>query len=253
MCGRYSLFTPPKTVETRFDAHFREAFEPRYNAAPGQQLPVITNEEPETIRRLEWGLVPAWATEGSDGLINARAETIDEKPSFREAYRRPRRPQASAGRDGDGADSAAGRCLVLADGFYEWVETDDGTRPYRIAFADGRPFAMAGLWTRREPDTRQAGLDAFGAGTTDGSETETGPLETFTVVTTEPHVLVGELHHRMAAILRPGAERRWLTDGDPRDLLTPHPADEMEAYRVSTAVNRPTNDDPSLVEPVGSA
>jgi putative SOS response-associated peptidase YedK len=235
MCGRYTLFVDQEDLEERFDARFAEPFSPRYNAAPGQRLPVITNDEPETIRRLEWGLVPSWADDDDNGLINARAETLSEKPSFRTAYERR-------------------RCLVLADGFYEWVETEegDGKQPYRVAFEDDRPFAMAGLWERWEPETTQTGLDAFGGGTDDG-ETETdGPLETFTIVTTEPNELVADLHHRMAAILEPDREREWLTADDPGDCLEPRSADGLRAYPVSTAVNSPATDEPSLVDPLES-
>ncbi|MDG5819097.1 SOS response-associated peptidase [Natronococcus sp. A-GB7] len=251
MCGRYTLFVDRDELEERFDARFPEStapFEPRYNAAPGQELPVITNEAPEEFHRLEWGLVPSWADDDSGGLINARAETVDEKPSFRAAYE-------------------SRRCLVPADGFYEWVETDGGGRtgesqsssalgsdggkqPYRVAFEDNRPFAMAGLWERWEPETTQSGLDAFGGGLED--ESDDGPLETFTIVTTEPNDLVSELHHRMAVILEPGREREWLTADDPRSCLKPYPGEELRAYPVSTAVNDPSTDEPSLVEPIES-
>ncbi|QSW99914.1 SOS response-associated peptidase [Haloterrigena alkaliphila] len=233
MCGRYTLLVEQAALEERFDARFpdQNGFEPRYNAAPGQRLPVITNEEPDAIRRLEWGLVPSWADDESGGLINARAETVAEKPTFRAAYERR-------------------RCLVPADGFYEWVETENGTQPYRVTFADDRVFAMAGLWERWEPDdaTTQAGLDAFGGGVED--EGDDGPLETFSIVTTEPNDLVADLHHRMAVVLEPGTEGEWLTADDPSDLLEPHPADEMRAYPVSRAVNDPSVDEPALVEPL---
>lgn len=233
MCGRYTLVVEQDDLEARFDARFRNSgFTPRYNMAPGQELPVITNEEPETFQRLEWGLVPSWADDDSGGLINARAESVDEKPSFRDAYE-------------------CQRCLVPADGFYEWVETDEGKQPYRVGFADDRVFAMAGLWERWEPETTQTGLDAFGGGVDD--ETEGGPLETFTIITTEPNDLVADLHHRMAVILEPGTEQRWLSGEDPRELLEPYPAGEMRAYPVSTAVNDPSTDEPSLVEPLESA
>ncbi|QRV13917.1 SOS response-associated peptidase [Haloterrigena salifodinae] len=238
MCGRYTLMVERGTLEERFDARFADGgngFEPRYNMAPGQRLPVVANDEPETIRRLEWGLVPSWAEDDSGGLINARAETIGEKPAFREAYERR-------------------RCIVPADGFYEWVETDDsGKRPYRVSFEDDRVFALAGLWERWEPEeeTTQTGLEAFGGGLEesedDGSDS---PLETFTIVTTEPNDLVADLHHRMAVILEPGAEREWLTADNPGDLLEPHPSDEMRAYPVSRAVNDPSVDEPSLVDPL---
>ena len=237
MCGRYTLVVEQDELETRFDARFRDdgagaGFSPRYNMAPGQALPVLTNEEPGTIRRLEWGLVPSWADDDSGGLINARAESVAEKPSFREAYERR-------------------RCLVPADGFYEWVDTGDGKQPYRVTFADDRVFAMAGLWERWEPETTQTGLDAFGGGVDDG--TESGPLETFTIVTTEPNDLVADLHHRMAVILEPDTEAQWLTGEAGHDVLDPYPADELRAYPVSEAVNDPSTDEPSLVEPLEGA
>ncbi len=237
MCGRYTLVVEQDELEARFDAQFRDEaagsdFSPRYNMAPGQELPVITNEQPETIRRLEWGLVPSWADDDSGGLINARAESVAEKPSFRDAYEQR-------------------RCLVPADGFYEWVETENGNQPYRVSFDDDRVFAMAGLWERWKPETTQTGLDAFGGGVAD--ETDTGPLETFTIVTTEPNDLVEDLHHRMAVILEPDAERRWLTGEAGHDVLEPYPAAEMRADPVSTAVNDPVTDEPSLIEPLEGA
>ncbi|MCU4740990.1 SOS response-associated peptidase [Natronoglomus mannanivorans] len=237
MCGRYTLFVEQTDLEERFDARFADSFAPRYNMAPGQRLPVITNDEPETIQRLEWGLVPSWADDDTGGIINARAETVHEKPSFRAAYERR-------------------RCLVLADGFYEWAETSAGKQPYRVAFEDDRPFALAGLWERwepEEPETAQTGLEAFGGGDSDASEADSDEpdvLETFTILTTEPNDLVADLHHRMAVILDPEREQEWLTADDPRELLEPYPEDELRAYPVSTAVNSPANDEPSLVEPV---
>ncbi len=232
MCGRYTLFVESEAVEERFDARFEEPFSPTYNATPGQRLPVITDERPAAIGRLEWGLVPSWADDDHGGLINARSETVDRKPSFRDAY------------EAEGGE--CGRCLVLADGFYEWVDEDDGKRPYRVAFADDRPFAMAGLWARREPETTQVGLEAFG----DDANPEPDAIETFTIVTTEPNDLVADLHHRMAVILEPEAERRWLAGDDLPDVFSPYPSAEMRAYPVSRAVNSPGNDDPSLVEPL---
>ncbi|MFD1563560.1 SOS response-associated peptidase [Haloarchaeobius amylolyticus] len=237
MCGRYTLVVEQAELEARFDARFREdgaesSFSPRYNMAPGQQLPVITNEQPETIRRLEWGLVPSWADDDSGGLINARAESVAEKPSFRDAYEQR-------------------RCLVPADGFYEWIDTEDGKQPYRVSFEDDRVFAMAGLWERWEPETTQTGLDAFGGGVDEG--TESGPVETFTIVTTEPNDLIADLHHRMAVILEPDVEAQWLTGEAGHDVLESYPAAEMRADPVSTAVNDPSTDEPSLIEPLEGA
>ncbi len=245
MCGRYTLFTPAAELESRFGATFgREpgGFEPSYNCAPGQDLPVIANDRPTEATRMEWGLTPAWADE-SFGLINARAETVREKRSFADAFERR-------------------RCLVPADGFYEWVEEGDERRPYRVAFADDRPFAMAGLyerWEPPEPETTQTGLDAFGGGSggnggrdapNDGPDD--GVVETFTVITTEPNEVVADYHHRMAVVLDPDDEATWLAD-DPEPaaaLLEAYPADDLTAYPVSSRVNTPANDDPDLIEPV---
>ncbi|MEF8852550.1 MAG: SOS response-associated peptidase [Haloarculaceae archaeon] len=232
MCGRYSLFTPPDRVESRFDAAFVEPFEPTYNAAPGQSLPVVTNEDPGAIRRFEWGLVPSWAEDRSDfEFINARAETVARKRSFAEAYE-------------------CRRCLVPADGFYEWVQREGGKQPYRVAVGDDELFAMAGLWERWEPPGTQTGLGDFGGSGTPATDPD--PVETFTVVTTEPNDLVADLHHRMAVVLDPDEEETWLAGdtAEVADLLDPYPADRMRAYPVSTAVNSPANDSPALVEEV---
>lgn len=231
MCGRYTIVTPPDDLEDRFGATADRSLEPRYNAAPGQELPVVTNDAPDTISHLQWGLIPGWADDPRIGnrLINARAETVDEKRSFRAAYERR-------------------RCLVLADGFYEWAATDAGKQPYRVTLDDGEPFALAGLWERWHPPRKQTGLDEFGDGDPDS---EADPVETFTIVTTEPNAVIEPLHDRMAAVLPPDGERRWLDgDGDRAELLEPYPAAEMRAYPVSTAVNDPANDSPGLVEEV---
>jgi putative SOS response-associated peptidase YedK len=255
MCGRYSLFLPREDIEERFDATFAESFQPRYNAAPSQSLPVIADETPETIDTKEWGLVPPWADDRSDfGYINARAETLSEKPTFRDAF--------EGSTDGD---LRVGRCLVPADGFYEWVESAErrsadtqaaaprnggGKQPYRVTLAGEEPFAMAGLWAQWRPPQTQTGLDAFAGG--GGGETGPEIVETFTVVTTEPNDLVADLHHRMAVILPEGREREWLTGSvdEARELLAPYPSDEMQAYPVSTAVNDPSNDTPAVTERV---
>ena len=231
MCGRYTIVTPPDDLEDRFGVTADRSLKSRYNAAPGQELPVVTNDAPDTISHLQWGLIPGWADDPRIGnrLINARAETVDEERSFRAAYERR-------------------RCLVLADGFYEWAATDAGKQPYRVTLDDGEPFALAGLWERWHPPRKQTGLDEFGDGDPDS---ETDPIETFAIVTTEPNAVIEPLHDRMAAVLPPDGERRWLDgDGDRAELLEPYPAAEMRAYPVSTAVNDPANDSPGLVEEV---
>lgn len=216
MCGRLSLFTPRWLLESRFAAEFDAPYDPRYNVAPSESLAAIRNDAPETITSLTWGLIPHWADDPSIGnrLINARAETLADKPSFRDAY-----------------DER--RCVILADGFYEWREDGGVKQPYRIAREDDEPFAFAGLWERweRSGDAR----------------------ETATIVTTEPNDVVRPLHDRMAAILPPGEERRWLDaddEGERASLLKPYQGDDLRAYPISTRVNDPSNDGPSIIEEV---
>jgi putative SOS response-associated peptidase YedK len=229
MCGRYSLFAPRADLERRFDAAFPESFAGSYNCAPGESLPVVTGDG--DARRMEWGLVPSWADDdGGPRPINARGESVAETPAFRDAYERR-------------------RCLVPADGFYEWVERDGGKRPHRVALDGDEPFAMAGLWERWRPPSTQTGLGEFGGGAPDRT---VEPVETFAVVTTRPNDLVADLHDRMAVVLRPDDEATWL-HGAPEaaaDLVEPYPADGMYAHPVSARVNDPTNDGPDLVEPL---
>jgi putative SOS response-associated peptidase YedK len=229
MCGRYTLATAPDRLSERFDAEPERPLSRRYNCAPGQELPVITGDEPNRMQFFTWGLTPQWADE-EKGLINARSETVQDKRSFADAYE-------------------SRRCLVPVDGFYEWVDQSNGKQPYRVAFEDDRPFAVAGLWERWQEPTRQTGLAEFGS---DEESEESTPLETFTILTTEPNELVSDLHHRMAVMIPSEQESEWL-HGDPEslvNLLEPYPDDELTAYPVSDRVNNPATDEPSLVEPV---
>lgn len=238
MCGRYGIYTPPDELGERFAATPIDP-KPTYNAAPREQLPVIRDDADDAITTARWGLVPEWADDDSTEFINARAETLAEKPSFRDAYAR------SAERDGV---QSAGRCLVLADGFYEWVEIgdDDRKQPYYVTRRDGEPFAMAGLWSRWTPRTAQTDLASFGA----GEASDPDPVETFAIVTTEPNEVVEKLHHRMAAILPRETERGWLADDAVPDPIS---SEELRAYPVSTRVNSPANDGPELVEEMEAA
>ena len=229
MCGRYTLFASQSAIEDRFDASFARRVEPRYNCAPGQHLPVLTSDDPDQFSFKKWGLIPSWADDDSTSFINARAETVREKRSFAEPFE-------------------SQRCLVPADGFYEWTDRDGSKQPYRVAYEDDRLFAMAGLWERWTPRVRQTGLGEFGGGV----EGEAKPIETFTIVTTEPNAVVSDLHHRMAVVLAPDEESTWL-HGDPEtalELLDPASADDWASYPVSTAVNSPANDGPELLEAV---
>ena len=211
MCGRYTFITPASAAETRFGAAFREPAPVTYNAAPSQLLPVITNAVPGQIQLLKWGLVPGWSRDPAAGPkpINARAETLAEKPSFRQLLARR-------------------RCLVLADSFYEWQALPTGKVPHRILLRDEQPFAFAGLWD-------------------EWLDRATGELHpTFTIITTEPNSLMASLHNRMPVILPDhAAEQAWLDDTLPpaahQQLLRPYNAAAMREYAVSKLVNSPAN------------
>lgn len=229
MCGRYGLFTPPTELESRFDGSVDADFEPTYNAAPGQSLPIIASDDPDTIRTAEWGLVPSWADDPDEHRhINARGETLFERASFREAAERR-------------------RCLVPADGFYEWGDPHGERRPYFFRRPDGDPVAMAGLWDRWTPDSTQAPLDAFG----DAGTVTDDPIETFTIVTTAANPSVESVHDRMPVVLPRDREREWLrADRRTASELLDTPEEQLRVDPVSRAVNDPTNDGPELVTPV---
>jgi putative SOS response-associated peptidase YedK len=195
-------------------------WKPRYNAAPTQRMPVVRIvDDKRELALLRWGLIPSWAKDPKIGnsLINARGETVAEKPAFRSAFK-------------------ARRCLVLVDGFYEWRKLPGGGKqPYRITMADGSPFAFAGLWERWDK----------------GDE----PLETFTIITTTANELVVPIHDRMPVILDPADYDAWLESPDtaiPMALIQPYPARRMSAYPVSTRVNSPRNDDAAVIERVSA-
>ncbi|MBI5378718.1 MAG: SOS response-associated peptidase [Nitrospirae bacterium] len=221
MCGRYSQTKGLDRLRERFG--FRSdltSLPPRDNLCPGQEAPVIVSAAGRDLRLMRWGLVPPMGI-GAIGarLINARAETLGRKPSFRAAFERR-------------------RCLVPADGFYEWQPASGGSRrktPVRVVLKNGEPFAMAGLWEAwRRPD---------------GSE-----LYSFTIVTTEANDLLRPVHDRMPVVLRPDEEDRWL---DPamreaarlQPFLTPYPAEEMDWYPVSPVVNDPRRDSQECMHP----
>ena len=229
MCGRFTLHHSLEELEERFDAHplTRAVATPRYNIAPTQDILVVTQNGARHLQEYHWGLIPSWAKDPAIGskMINARAETLAEKPSFRTALSRR-------------------RCLIPADGFYEWqnpaADLPAGKKsaktPMHIRLQDGALFAFAGLW------------DEWHAA--DGSL-----LRSCTIITTAPNAVTAPIHDRMPVILRPDDEAQWL-DPSVKDasallpLLVPYPADAMEAYAVSRSVNIPTFDDPGLIAPV---
>lgn len=213
MCGRFSLTVNEAELNLRFKLAGGDApYVPRYNGAPTQLLAVITGESPNKLSYFRWGLIPPWAKDISIGskMINARAETLTEKPSFR-------------------APLYSRRCLVPADGFYEWQQ-DAAKQPYRIVVKSNPVFAMAGLWERwKSPE---------------GSVTDS-----FTIITTEANDFMKPIHSRMPVILKPQDEKTWLSGSNPdeiRMLLKPYPSGDMDAFRVSKLVNSPRNNGPEV-------
>jgi putative SOS response-associated peptidase YedK len=239
MCGRYSITSPSEAIQRVFQVPERPNLPARYNVAPTQEVPIVRvrgaredggDAEPEHdggrhLVQVRWGLVPFWADDTSIGakMINARAESAADKPAFRAAFRRR-------------------RCLVVADGFYEWKAPEQkGQRkqPYRIQLKSGEPFGFAGLWERwTNPEDQSA-------------------LETCTILTTEANPYLSEIHPRMPVMLSADAFGPWLdpeTDVETaKGLLGPYPEDDLTAYPISTRVNAVKNDDPSIVEPLDDA
>ncbi|WP_019003664.1 SOS response-associated peptidase [Cohnella laeviribosi] len=220
MCGRYTITVTLEELIARYRAdHVAVPFHaPRYNVAPGQLVPAVVNDgKANRLGVLKWGLVPPWADDAKIGsrMINARAETLTERPAFRGAIRRK-------------------RCLLPADGFYEWKASAGQKRPYRIRLRSGELFSMAGLyetWTSPDGDV----------------------LHTCAVVTTAPNRLMADIHDRMPVILRKEDESLWLdrrvqNPAELRRLFVPFPEDEMEAYEVDGRVGNPANDDPLCIE-----
>ncbi len=223
MCGRFTLRTPAHRLAEAFGVAALPNLAPRYNIAPTQDVVAIRHADAgRELTMLRWGLIPGWAKDPAIGarMINARAETVAEKPSFRAAFRQR-------------------RCLVAADGFYEWRKTAEGPKapkqPYYIRLESDAPFAIAGLWERwRDP-----------AGET---------VESCTLITTEANPALAPIHHRMPVILAAADYDAWL---DPRpasaaalhDLLRPYPGAGMTAFPIGRHVNNVRNDDPGCIEP----
>ncbi len=216
MCGRYSLTSPVEGIRALFGFDELPNLGVRYNIAPTQDVPVVrAGEQGKSVfAMMRWGLVPSWAKEvgSSAPLINARAETVAEKPSFRSAFKQR-------------------RCLIPADGFYEWKSENGAKQAYRIAMPNDAPFAFAGVWE-----------------SWNGANNET--IESCAVITTEASEQLAAIHHRMPVILEPTHYREWLTA--PRQALLQPYAGEIKAYPIGPAVNKVANDDRSLwteVEP----
>jgi putative SOS response-associated peptidase YedK len=219
MCGRFTLTVSARLLAELFELDELSEFAPRYNIAPTQPVLIVRagRESPREAAEAHWGLIPSWAKDRSMGarMINARSETAAAKPSFRSAMK-------------------TRRCLIAADGFYEWQKTAAGKQPHLIRFSDARPFAFAGLWERWHDPADE-------------------PLDSCTILTTSPNERLAELHDRMPVILPPEHFAEWLEPEPlpaPRldELLVPHPHREMEAFPVSRHVNSPHNDDPKCIE-----
>jgi putative SOS response-associated peptidase YedK len=216
MCGRYRLSRRKQLIAEYFDTVDEIDWEPRYNIAPSQNVGIIRQDRTQPVRKfslVRWGLIPYWAKDSSIGqkMINARSETVLDKPAFREAFQ-------------------IRRCLVPADGFYEWKRNGRSKQPIHIGMKDDSLFAFAGIWDRWK--------DASG-----------NAVETCSILTTTPNSLLAEVHDRMPVILEPEDYELWLDPGF-KDLdsltgmLKPFDPAQMKCYRVSTLVNSPANDNP---------
>jgi putative SOS response-associated peptidase YedK len=222
MCGRFTLTADVNKIRESFQGvNVPDQMQPKYNVAPTQPVAVIPNDGKNQLDFFVWGLIPSWAKDPNIGsrMINARAETLAEKPAFRSAFRRR-------------------RCLVVADGFYEWRLEGDGKRktPMYIRLEGGEPFAFAGLWEIWQSP--------------DGST-----IPSCTIITTEPNTMMASIHNRMPVILPKAAYSQWLApeEQDPSQLmglLRPYAEDEMAAYPVSRAVNDPRHDAPDCIQPL---
>lgn len=221
MCGRFGLFAEGERVAASFDLPETPRLEPRYNIVPTEDIAAVgraTPDEPRSLARLRWGLVPFWVDDPEDfeaALINARSETVHDKPSFREPFRRR-------------------RCLIPASGFYEWQEGPEGKQPFFVRPPGEGPFGFAGLWDRWEGAERA--------------------VNSCTILTREASGRLEAIHDRMPVILSPGDYGTWLDPGEKkvsrlRSLLDGAPPD-VRVHRVSRRVNDPTNDDPDCVRPV---
>ncbi len=212
MCARYSLFADAKIVADTFRLRSIPDLLPRYNIAPTQFAPVIRADEngEQALEQMRWGLVPSWAKDLSIGtkMINARAETLTEKPAYRAAYK-------------------CRRCAVPTTGFYEWRGEKGAKQPFLFQLIDSEVFALAGLWEQwNGPD---------------------GQVRTFTIVTTEPNEMLAEYHNRMPVVLAPQDVPVWI-DCLADVSIAPFPAEAMTARPVSRALNKPGFDDPSCIE-----
>ena len=216
MCGRFTISKKADEVAERFNVDVEyDKYQAVYNAAPGQFLPVIGNNQPGNLCFYHWGLVPFWAKDSSIGykMINARAESINKKPAFRQLIK-------------------SKRCLIPSDGFYEWQKQGRDNVPYRLCMQDGELFAFGGIWEIWKKN-------------------ETDVLHSFSIITTAPNELTGIIHDRMPLILDAENEKLWLDINTDHklinELLRPYPASKMKAYQVTSMVGNVHNNFPELL------
>lgn len=211
MCGRYTIYSNANVLKDHFNLASAEKFNHSYNITPASQIPVIRmNEGNRELVTCHWGLIPHWAKDTKLQPINAKAETISEKPFFRSVFRKS-------------------RCLIPANGFYEWQGTSGHKQPFYFKLRDSELMAFAGLWDHWEQDEKS--------------------IQSCTIITTEANFIMNPIHHRMPVILNPENYDEWLIDGN-KDILLPY-AGKMKCYPVSTAVNNPENNSSSLIQPLG--
>ncbi|MED4256636.1 SOS response-associated peptidase [Priestia megaterium] len=223
MCGRFSLATDIYVLQEQFNFEFNDkvTINPRFNVAPSQQILTIGSNGGKRIgSTMKWGLVPSWSNDSKIGykMINARAEGIDQKPSFKTPFK-------------------SKRCLIVSDGFYEWKKEGKNKQPFRFVMEDGRPFAFAGLWDEWDKNGE--------------------PLYSCTIITTTPNEITQEVHNRMPVILEEDSYDLWMDPKMNnteylKSLLIPFPAKKMKSYPISTIVNSPKNDVAECLAPINS-
>lgn len=240
MCGRFGLTRPERLDLQRFGVAYTPPLAPRFNIAPGGEiLAVLERDGARFAQPLRWGLIPSWAKDPDIGnrMANARADTVYEKPAFRNAIK-------------------SRRCLILADVFYEWqvVPGQSRKQPHAIRMADGEPFALGGIWEWWRPQDVEAGAPSHNSEGDAPSPLRVDPIATCAILTTDANALMSRIHDRMPVLIPPAQYAAWLDARTPapavRDLMQPIQSELLEAWAVSLRVNNPKADDERVLEPV---
>lgn len=212
MCGRFSLTVYEPQILERFNVSSDDTFSPRYNIAPSQNIAVILNERPTELLFVKWGLIPSWVKVADEGIINARAETVDEKPFFKNSF-------------------LSRRCLIIADGFYEWKKVSTGKIPYRFTLKNNELFAFAGIWDKWQKDDQI--------------------ITSCAIITVDSNEIMQPIHDRMPVILKKENERKWLMNAD-KSMLVAYDSSKMKSCPISNEINNPKNDNPSVIKPLST-